>query len=226
MESKYIRNCPTCNTEILYAGYESHRVAKKANRSCRSCVAFARTEEHYQKIGSAVSKFRTGKSYEELYGEEEATRLKKQHSENLTGKKRPPFSQEWRDNLGKSHTESEVFQQVMQSEDYKKTRRNINIQRFYPGLSEEEWEVMQGPKRLYYLEVMGVTKSQPLELLEHYDKRGRSGIEGAYQLDHIYPISLGFINDIPAEEIGHINNLQMIPWLENARKSNKLDYEK
>jgi hypothetical protein len=39
MKDIFNRNCPTCNREILYKGYEGHRVASKSNTSCKSCIA-------------------------------------------------------------------------------------------------------------------------------------------------------------------------------------------
>jgi len=90
----------------------------------------------------------------------------------------------------------------------------------YYGISLEDWYAMTTEKRLYYLKVRSITRSQPLKTLKDYDKRGNSKNDG-YHLDHIYPISLGFTNNIPAEEIGNIKNLRYIPWLENILKSNK-----
>lgn len=222
MKDIFNRNCPTCNREILYKGYEGHRVASKSNTSCKSCIALKRTKEHYEKIGKAVSAYRKGKTYEEIYGEELAAKLKQSHSEKLTGRSREIFSQEWRDNLSKSHKQSKAFKDAMNCEEYRDKRRQINVARFYPTLEKGEWEALQTGKRLYYLKVFAITRQQPTHLLENFSKRGQSGKGGAYQLDHIYPISLGFINKIPAEEIGNISNLKMIPWLENVLKSNKL----
>ena len=54
--------------------------------------------------------------------------------------------------------------------------------------------------------------------MENYQKRGVSGIEGSYQLDHKYSILEGFKQGIAPEIIGAINNLEFIPWEENASK--------
>ena len=70
----------------------------------------------------------------------------------------------------------------------------------------------------YRNEVWRITNSQPLQLLENFDKRGQSGQEGAYQIDHMYSILKGFKNNVPPALIGNIGNLQMIPWLENLKK--------
>lgn len=53
---------------------------------------------------------------------------------------------------------------------------------------------------------------------ENFDKIGRCGIDGAYQLDHIVSKYNGFENKIPPESIGRIENLQIIPWKLNRSK--------
>ena len=217
---EYVRNCPKCNKILKYSGYETHRVASKQGTTCKSCVE--KTPEWRRKIGEKNSTYRKGKTYEELYGKDTAERLKREHSEKLKGRKRPEFSEQWRRNISESHKNSKAFQEVMQSEEYRHNRRDIAIRNAYNGeLSIEEWESLQLPKRLYYLKVKSITNQQPLHLLEHYGKRGMAGDDG-YHLDHIYPISLGFANNISAEKIGHISNLQMLHWKENLIKSNKI----
>ena len=57
-------------------------------------------------------------------------------------------------------------------------------------------------------------------LIEGYDesKQTRMGIDGGYQIDHIVDIKYGFDNNIPAETIADISNLQFITWEENIKK--------
>lgn len=65
------------------------------------------------------------------------------------------------------------------------------------------------------------TNKQPIQFLENYNKRGKSGIDGAYQLDHKISIKYGFDNNISPEIIGNIANLRMICWKENRIKGCK-----
>jgi hypothetical protein len=70
----------------------------------------------------------------------------------------------------------------------------------------------------YRREVWYYTNLNDLNSLENYDKRGLAGNEGAYHLDHRYSISEGFINNVPADLIGSIKNLEFKPWKENVVK--------
>ena len=47
---------------------------------------------------------------------------------------------------------------------------------------------------------------------------GRAGVKGAYHVDHIMSVRMGFEKGISVEKIAHQNNLQVLPWLENIRK--------
>ncbi len=77
-------------------------------------------------------------------------------------------------------------------------------------------------RKKYYREVRKITRKQDISILENYDKlRGLCGVDGAYQLDHIIPVSVGYERGLSAEKIGHISNLQIIPWKDNLLKSNK-----
>lgn len=103
-------------------------------------------------------------------------------------------------------------------------RRRITLIETTFGLSYQEYENKLSQKEKYYKEVRRISENQPLHLLENYDKRGQTGQEDAYHLDHIIPISYGLLNDIPPQIIGDISNLRFIPWEENLTKGSK--YEK
>jgi len=72
--------------------------------------------------------------------------------------------------------------------------------------------------KLYKREVLKYTNREPTQLLENIENRGKSGMGGAYQLDHRVSKFHGFKNGIPPYIIGNICNLEMIPWLDNVIK--------
>lgn len=87
------------------------------------------------------------------------------------------------------------------------------------GFSSWEEYVEKYPKKQFYKrEVWKYTYRNDLESLPNFDKRGRNGVKGAYQIDHIISINEGWEKGIPAEEIGKYSNLQMITWEENRKK--------
>lgn len=71
----------------------------------------------------------------------------------------------------------------------------------------------------YIKMVRRLTRKEDLSSLENFEKRGRTGIKGAYQVDHIISIKEGFLCGMHPIEIAHIKNLQMLPWEENLKKS-------
>lgn len=81
-------------------------------------------------------------------------------------------------------------------------------------------------KITYYKNVWEITETQPLHLLEGYDRQKRTRIDidkNAFHIDHIIPIIYGYKHGIPPEIIGNINNLRFISALENHKKSKKIN---
>lgn len=94
------------------------------------------------------------------------------------------------------------------------------------GYTFQEYQQKLPEIRKYYQKVRTITNQQPLNELINYDKRGPSGISGAYHLDHKYSIAEGFKNNIDPEIIGNIINLEMISWEENLFKNQKCSITK
>jgi hypothetical protein len=77
----------------------------------------------------------------------------------------------------------------------------------------------------YYKKVWKITESQPLHLLDGYNRCKRTRVDidkNAFHIDHIKPIIYGYKNNIPPEEIGNINNLRFISAVENHKKSKNI----
>ena len=77
-------------------------------------------------------------------------------------------------------------------------------------LPREEHTAFEQYKRKVWAE----TKRNNLNLLENYEKRGRTN----YHLDHMYSVWQGFKDKTPPEITGHFCNLKMIPFTENISK--------
>lgn len=72
----------------------------------------------------------------------------------------------------------------------------------------------------YLAEVTRITNRYDIQLISGYkpNLRGRNGVIGAIQLDHIVSVKTGFTKGIAPEVIGHICNLQFVPWELNRSK--------
>lgn len=105
------------------------------------------------------------------------------------------------------------------TEEIKKEIRKICKK--YPKIKQKIKNIKDLDKKLYYAMVWEVTESQPLHILENFDKRGWKN----HHLDHIYPISMGFKEKIPPEKVGNIKNLRFIPYTENLDKGFKVTTE-
>ena len=112
-------------------------------------------------------------------------------------------------NKGKIDNKSKIYYKIRK------------ITKKYPKIKQKIKSIKNLEKKLYYAKVWEVTEEQPLSILENSDKRGWKD----HHLDHIYPIAMGFHNNISPKKIGNIKNLRFIPYKENLRKGSTLTNE-
>ena len=98
---------------------------------------------------------------------------------------------------------------------------SIGLVKRYRNMNYDEYLEQINKYYKYELEVLKITRQQPIKSLSNYDKRGNSGVDGAYHLDHKFSIIEGFKNNVKPEIIGNIKNLEFIPWKENLNKRAK-----
>lgn len=100
----------------------------------------------------------------------------------------------------------------------KTQRHKERIIKTLTGLDYSEY-IKKLPEYIKYKKsVIIITNKQKITELPNHNKRGISGVNGAYQLDHKYSILEGFKNNISPEIIGNITNLEFIPWEQNRLK--------
>ena len=192
------RNCPECGKEVNYSSMKTLTRAIRQNRLCNSCrVTGNRNPMNNEVFRKKVSEAKKGW----IPSKKTRDKMSKNHSD-VSGKNNPMY--------GKKRSREEIAKII-------ETKLGVPYDEYLRKLPLRE---------RYTKEVRKITKQQPIRLIENYDKRGMTGKDGAYHLDHIIPISFGFNNDILPEKIGNINNLQFIPWLENIKKNNKVDGRK
>jgi len=86
------------------------------------------------------------------------------------------------------------------------------------GMDYNEYVKLLPAYKKYWNSVISITNKQPIDGLINSDKRGFTGVNGAYHLDHKFSIFEGFKQGVDPELIGNITNLEFIPWEENLSK--------
>lgn len=80
----------------------------------------------------------------------------------------------------------------------------------------------------YKNKVYALTKKNAVEkfTVEELGRIGLCGVEGALQVDHIFTVKDGFLNNIPYNIIASKCNIQLVSWLENDTKKSVSDITK
>ena len=117
-----------------------------------------------------------------------------------------------------------MIDKLLQNSGYRRDKSSgvsIGLVKRYRGMKYDDYMKIVNEFYQYELEVLKITRRQQIESLQHFLKRGSSGVNGAYHLDHKYSIIEGFKNNINPNIIGDIKNLEFIPWEENIKKRTK-----
>jgi len=125
-------------------------------------------------------------------------------------------------------TES-FISKYLNSSGYRRTKNegaSIGLVKRFSGVGYDEYLKNLSEYKKYRRKVISITNKQPIHSLSNYDKRGMSGIDGAFHLDHKFSINEGFKNKIRPELIGNLNNLEFISWEENVMKRTKCSITK
>lgn len=217
---EYIRNCPKCNEVLTYKSKKTFHFANNKNSICRSCSNSGKNNPFYGKKHTQTHiEYMKQISSNENYIESRKTvseKLKGVPKTKLHIKKLSIASKKWyqyNDNPMKGKTHSDEVKELLKL-------KSINQWNEYRKTDEyKEWLDNKPEYELYYMKVMEITNTNDLSKLKNWSKRNKYH---KYELDHIYPISKGFKNNIPAELIGNVANLRIIPQSENRSKNDKI----
>lgn len=209
----YKRNCPNCNSEIEYKNPRSFKWAERDNKECRKCYS--------KKISDTLKGRPTGRK------RRKNSEIEKKYFRDCP-KCNNPIGYSTKNTLYEGNRKNTLCNSC-RSYEYGTNWNNIITDKHINKMratkagynSFEEYVEKYPEKEMYKRNVWRLTYQNDLTVLENWDKRGRCGVKGAYQLDHIYPISKGYENKIPPEELARMDNLRMIPWKQNLLKSNK-----
>lgn len=201
---KFERKCPSCNDFITYKSYQGYEAGIKRNSKCQKCGCGwmrGQTKENNESVKKMAEKV-SNKWKENFNNGYEVWNKGLTKNDNLIIKK---ISEKIK---GRKH-----------SEDVKKIISFHSKLRWSQGVYDNQYGKNYTEFKKYQHKVHKLTRKIK-HLIEGYDetKHGKMGVNGAFQIDHIIDIKYGFDNNIPAEEIADLKNLQFIPWEENIKK--------
>lgn len=90
----------------------------------------------------------------------------------------------------------------------------------HTGENHGRWNPDKRDFEVYRTEVYRLTRQWDERLIDGFveGKRGLCGVDGAIQLDHVVSVKYGYDNNISPEVIGHLCNLEFLPWKDNRGK--------
>ena len=216
----YKRNCPNCGNEIEYKNPRSFKWAERDGKVCRKCYSIKISDSLKKGYESGEIKINPRKRDSDLSKPytrncpscDNEMRYVSKNTLN-TAKKRNTIC-----NSCSSYKYKKTFKYRINDDSIKKMRATK------AGFSSWDDYLNNYPKKeMYKREVWKLTYKNPLHELDHWNKRGLCGVDGAYQLDHITSINYGWENKLPPCEIAKWDNLKMIPWRDNLKKRFKQD---
>ncbi len=213
----YNKNCPKCGNSIEYTNKRSWYNAIKRDSKCKSCYRTEGSNTLKEKYKSGILKVVPRKKNCDLIKpfKRNCPRCNNEMSYVSLGTLNTSIKRNTMCNSCSTYKYNKTFKDVVTESHIKQMRATK------AGFDSWEEYVENYPKKQFYKrEVWRLTYKQPIQTLENWDKRGRCGVEGAYQLDHIKSIDWGWKNNISAQEIARWDNLRMIPWKTNLLKSN------
>lgn len=216
-EEVYVRECPKCNSEITHKNKRSYRWAIRDKNLCKDCSS--------QKTSETLKNKYEDDDYVFWPRQPITEKIDRPYKRDCPKcGEMMKYSSKWKRN---NSEENNIICNRCATIKYEKgvayrgaTDNEIKQMRATKaGFQNWDEYVEKYPKKqMYKREVWKYTYRNDLESLDNWEKRGRCGVDGAYQLDHIISINEGYEKEISAEKIGSMNNLRMIPWEENLQK--------
>lgn len=214
----YERNCPKCGDKISYKNPRSFKWAERDKKTCRKCYSV--------EISKTIKKLYDDNKFPFVARNKEFEKnLERRYVRNCPNcgeeqRYARKYSMESAEKNKKTCNKCSAYK-------YKKTFKgritedHIRQMRATKAgyATFEDYEREYPKKQLYKREVWRLTYKQPIHTLPNWELRGRCGVKGAYQLDHIQSIDWGYKNSVSPSAIAEFGNLRMIPWKENLLKS-------
>jgi len=218
--SEFEWNCPKCNNILFYSSKRNLQRAIDNNNVCRSCRKLP------DSMKESLSEYWTGRKRLNYPKHRKVTTYSEWYRNCGLCNKKVYYKSKYNRNLAETKNticNSCATYKYKKSWEYRIKDEHIQQMRATKAGYDTFDDYMEDlpEKKKYHREVWIITYQQDLESFDNYDRRGRCGVDGAYQIDHIISIDEGYKKNILPEIIGNISNLQMLKWEDNLSKSNK-----
>jgi hypothetical protein len=250
MDCKYYRECPNseCCNVITYTTKRAKYSADIKKSLCKYCSKKNITNPFYNLDDNTIKKIRQSHSdwYEKTYGEINNKIINLLLNTKLTyneiclelnikkGKitylikklniKRPKVKTEKQIQASKNNMKKMINSGLKSNIGVTTIEHYKKIFKSRYGYEYDIFIERQSEYKKYYKLVRNLTNKNLKKysyLFSDLDKLGRCGVDGAYQVDHIFSIKEGFIRDLPPSLISNPSNLNVIRWEDNLSKSDK-----
>lgn len=221
----WVRNCPLCGADVKHTSRSNRDLMQSLGKLCATC---GRTKMSNGKRGKHIPHLDAW--YEQQRKQGEKTRRRKwRYNCPKCGRKRVYSRKDGFVRASTNGTLCNSCSNIIYKKSWTYVITDEHIKKMAATKAGyETFEAYQSDldqRKKYYRQVRKLTKQQPIHQLKNYNKlitnRGLNGTNGAYQLDHIIPVSRGYEQGLPPEKVADLTNLQIIPWKDNLLKSNR-----
>lgn len=228
------RPCPVCKKEVKHKSLIAVRSCHRQKRKCNLCGNWNRglttkTSDSLKKMGEEHSKRmielrKTNPPWNKGLTQENNKIIKKitqQHigfkhddeTKSIIGKHSKKL---WKDPIYRNTIITKLKEIIGDEDHINQWRLKMEQNGYFTPIElKSEFEK-------YKQSVWNYTRKNKLELLENFNKRGKSD----YHLDHKYSITQGFLNNIPPEIVGSVYNIEMLYHKDNIKKNSKCSITK
>jgi hypothetical protein len=180
-------------------------------------LRFSSIEAKNKGIGKIISKATTGNHWRQI-DPDKSKKANEKFSNGLDEGKHKPWDERNRDYTSSLEAARKTWMEKYGVDNPSKIPA---IQQKLSELAIKRYSYIDRPAlEKYYLEVINITKQSWKSKFKEINPNNLQR-SNQLHLDHIYSISEGFKNNIPAEVIGHWTNLRLIPKIENSSKGAK-----
>jgi hypothetical protein len=213
-EKEWKRRCPNCGKELTYSYQSGFSYARKYNTCCLLCSASSKNEtsKYFKNCPECNTKMFFKTKIGLCNSLKFNTRCRK-----CISKKFPSPMKYLKYKFSKNHIEK--IRQKMIGRDLGKKHSPEQVRKMIEGLVKmpyEKWiqicpEIIRYRKKVHHISRTNCKRYK----IKNFGAPG-------YNMDHIFPVKVGFMFKIPEEIMSDFSNLRIIKEVDNKKKSSKI----